>query len=224
MLAVLVIVLLIPATVLLGAFLLDGRRYGLISILVALLSLLPLLIRFERRETSVRELTVIAVMTAISALGRVIFAPLPFFKPVSAITVIAGIAFGGEAGFLVGSLSAILSNLFFGQGPWTPFQMFFWGLIGFLAGVCFKRGKTPGYIALTVAGFLSGAVFSLGMDIWVTLSAGDGFSLARYLAYAAAALPVTLAYAASSAIFLILLARPLLAKTERLRTKYGIFR
>lgn len=215
---------LIPAVIVLGILLLGDRRYNLISILVALLALLPFFIRLERRETSVRELVILSVMTALSVVGRLIFAPLPFFKPVSAVTVISGIAFGPEAGFLVGSLSAIVSNLFYGQGPWTPFQMFLWGMIGFVAGFIFKRGKTPRFLSLAVAGVVSGAVFSLGMDIWVTLSADGDFSLARYLSYVAAALPVTATYAVSSTVFLLLLTRPLLAKTERLRTKFGIFR
>ena len=215
---------LIPAVIVLGILLLGDRRYNLISILVALLALLPFFIRLERRETSVRELVILSVMTALSVVGRLIFAPLPFFKPVSAVTVISGIAFGPEAGFLVGSLSAIVSNLFYGQGPWTPFQMFLWGMIGFVAGFIFKRGNPPHFILLALTGIFSGAVFSFGMDIWVTLSAGGGFSLSRYLSYAAAALPVTVTYALSSAVFLLLLTRPLLSKTERLRAKFGVFR
>ncbi len=219
-----VTLLLIPTVIALGIWLLDDRRYGLISVLVAILAALPFFIRFERRETSVRELIVIAVMTALSAVGRIVFAPIPFFKPVSAVTVISGIAFGPEAGFLIGSLSAVVSNFFYGQGPWTPFQMFLWGIIGFAAGFIFKKGKPPHFISLILSGAISGAAFSLGMDVWATLAAGGGFSLSRYLAYASAALPVTVVYAVSNAVFLLLLAKPLLSKTERLRIKFDIFK
>lgn len=218
-----VILILIPIVIVLGVTLFGDRRYNLISILIAFSATLPFFIRFERREIGVRELVIISVMTALSVIGRMVFAPLPFFKPVSAVTVVTGIAFGPEAGFLVGSLSAIVSNIFYGQGPWTPFQMFLWGIIGFVAGFVFKKGKTPHFIPLILAGIISGAVFSLGMDVWATLSAGEGFSLPRYLSYVAAALPVTVVYCASNAVFLLLLTRPMLAKTERLRTKFGIF-
>ena len=64
---------------------------------------------------------------------------LPQFKPVLALTIIAGVAFGGEVGFLVGAMTMLTSNMIFGQGPWTPWQMFAMGIIGFLAGVLFKK-------------------------------------------------------------------------------------
>lgn len=65
---------------------------------------------------------------------------LPGFKPVAALVILSGVAFGGETGFLVGAMSMLTSNVLFGQGPWTPFQMFAMGLIGFFAGVCFQKG------------------------------------------------------------------------------------
>ena len=86
---------------------------------------------FERKVTGTRRMVLVAVMTAISVLGRFI----PFFKPITALTVITAMYLGGEAGFLVGSLSALLSNFYFGQGPWTAFQMLAWGLIGYVAGL-----------------------------------------------------------------------------------------
>ena len=65
---------------------------------------------------------------------------LPQFKPVLALTIISGVALGGETGFLVGAMTMLASNVLFSQGPWTPFQMFAMGIIGFLAGVLFRRG------------------------------------------------------------------------------------
>lgn len=90
---------------------------------------------FRKRDTSSKELVVLCVMIALSAAGRFIFAWLPGFKPVTAITVITAMWLGRDAGFAVGALSAAVSNFYFGQGPWTPFQMLAWGLIGFSAGV-----------------------------------------------------------------------------------------
>lgn len=84
----------------------------------------------------------LAVMAALGVVGRTVFQliPLPNFKPVSAIVIITAIAFGPEAGFMTGALTAFVSNFIFGQGPWTPWQMFCWGMIGFVAGRLQKSG------------------------------------------------------------------------------------
>lgn len=200
-----------------------GAHHNVVSVLVAVLVCIPFFIRFEKNKTGVRELVVLSVMTAISVAGRLIFTPFPAFKPVSAITMITGIAFGPMAGFITGSMSAVVSNIFFGQGPWTPFQMLVWGLIGFLSGAIFRRGKRPHPVALIAAGVLGGVLFSVGMDVWTTLSVDGDFQFSRYLFHATAALPVTADYAISNVVFLLLLTKPMLAKTERLRVKYGVF-
>ena len=97
-----------------------------------------------------------------------IFAPVPGFKPVAAMTAVCGMAFGRESGFLCGSLSAFISNFFFGQGPWTPFQMIAWGSIGWFAGVLNKDGRMEKHkISAVVFGIAAGIWFSLVMNLWV---------------------------------------------------------
>ena len=118
-----------------GALMFRGKHYAWISLCVSVLVLVPVFRSFEKRDTSSKELVVLCVMIALSAAGRFIFAWLPGFKPVTAITVITAMWIGRDAGFAVGALSAAVSNFYFGQGPWTPFQMLAWGLIGFSAGV-----------------------------------------------------------------------------------------
>jgi energy-coupling factor transport system substrate-specific component len=98
-----------------------------------------------------------------------------------------------------------------------------WGLIGFVSGVLFRRGRKPHPVALVAVGLLGGVFYSFGMDVWTALSGEGGFSWTGYLAYAAAALPMTVSYAVSNVVFLLLLTGPLLQKTERLRVKYGVF-
>ncbi|MBQ9108630.1 MAG: ECF transporter S component, partial [Oscillospiraceae bacterium] len=102
--------------------------------------MLPFFLVFEGRKPKPRELVVIAVLCAIGVAGRGAFFMLPQFKPVLALTIIAGVAFGGEAGFLVGAVTMLVSNMIFSQGPWTPWQMFSMGAIGFLSGVLFRKG------------------------------------------------------------------------------------
>ena len=83
------------------------------------LSLLPFYLMFDRRKAQARDLVPIALMAAMCVVGRTAFSivPLPNFKPVTAIVMITGIAFGPEAGYLTGALAALLSNFLFGQGP-----------------------------------------------------------------------------------------------------------
>jgi energy-coupling factor transport system substrate-specific component len=215
--------LLIPLIVTGGALLFREKYYAWISLCVAVLTCLPIWYDFERRETGSAELMVLSVMTSLSVAGRFLFAWLPGFKPVTAITVITAMWLGAEPGFIVGSLSALLSNFYFGQGPWTPFQMFSWGLIGGIAGLIAKPLRRH-KLLLCLYGVFAGVFFSLIMDLWSTFWMGDGFSIPRYLALAAAALPTTVEYAVSNVIFLLALAGPIGDKLERIRTRYGLFR
>ena len=98
---------------------------------------IPFFLVFEKKKPRARELVPIAVMAALGVVGRTLFSliPLPNFKPVSAIVIITAVAFGPETGFLTGAVTGFLSNFIFGQGPWTPWQMFCWGMIGFVAGL-----------------------------------------------------------------------------------------
>lgn len=219
-----ILFVLIPLTIWLGVKIFEDRKYNLISAVIAFLSCIPFFLRFERGKSGAREMTVIAVMTAFSVLGRLIFAPVPGFKPVTAMTVITGISLGPEAGFIVGSMSALVSNIFFGQGPWTPFQMFVWGLIGFLSALLFRKCRRPNRVLLSLVGIFAGVLFSLLMDIWTTLSFDGEFLLSRYLVNVASSLPFMAIYAVSNVVFLMILAYPFFDKLERIKTKYGIFR
>ena len=217
-----VVLVVIPVALVLGVTLFNDRNYMLVSAFVALLYCVPFFIAFETNENTGRELVIIAVMCAISVVGRLIFAPVPGFKPVTAVVVIAGALLGAEVGFITGSMTALCSNVFFGQGPWTPFQMFAWGLIGLFAallGELLKKNK----IALAIFGALAGIFYSLVMDIWTVLWWED-FSFARYLAAVASSGIVLLIYAVSNVIFLLLLAKPIGEKLSRVIKKYGLLK
>ena len=216
-----ILCLLIPTVVLCGMFLFPAKQYAWISLCVALLSCLPVFLRFERKSVSTKRLILIASMTALSVLGRILFTPIPGFKPVTAMVVITALYFGGEVGFLTGSLCALISNFWFGQGPWTPFQMFSWGLLGLLAGLLadpLKRSK----ILLAVYGAVSGALYSALMDVWTVLLADGYFNLSRYAATLVSSLPFTAIYAVSNLIFLLLFSKPIGKILERIQTKYGL--
>ena len=216
-----VTILLIPLTIFLGVFLFGSRSYPIVAIIVALLACVPFFLSFEEHTTSTHKIVLLAVMTALSVAGRFMFAPIPFFKPVTAVVVISAMYFGSEFGFLTGALSAVISNFYFGQGPWTPLQMFSWGIIGFAAGLLAQpliRSK----IILVLYGAFSGLAYSVLMDVWTSMWAEGTFSLTRFIAAVGTALPITAIYAVSNVIFLLILTPLFGKKIERLKIKYGI--
>lgn len=211
-----------PLIVLCGVFFLGDRKYAFVSLALSVVACIPFFVSFEKGKNDARRIVIIAVMTALSVAGRFVFAPIPFFKPVTAIVIITAIYLGAEAGFITGAFSAVVSNFYFGQGPWTPFQMFAWGLIGFLAGLLAKR-LVESKVLLIIFGALSGVVFSFIMDVWTTLWADGTFNIARFIASITTAAPFTVVYMVSNVIFLLLLTKPIGRKLQRLKTKYGIF-
>jgi len=221
--SLMIILVIIPAVIVVGMVVLDNKQYDIISIVLAFVACVPFFISFECKRVGSRELVVIAVMVALSVVSRLIFAPIPAFKPISAIVIIAGIAFGMESGFMVGALSAILSNIYFGQGPWTPFQMLAWGIVGLLAGLLFRRNIKPSYIMLIVIAIIGGVLYSLLLDIWTVLSVGQVWSFDRFGAVIMTSLPFMGMCVASYIVFLLLLARPMTTAITRIKLKYGLF-
>ncbi len=218
------ILLLIPITLFVGNFYLVGRRYYLISLLILLECMLPFFLVFENRKPKARELVIIAVLCALGVAGRAAFFMLPQFKPVIAMTIISGIALGGEVGFMVGSMTMLASNVLFSQGPLTPWQMFAMGIIGFLAGVLYRKG-------LLRSTRLSTAIFGMVMAIVVyggimnpasALTWGGEVSLDVVLAYFITGLPFDIVHGIATFLFLWFGAQPLLEKLERVKIKYGL--
>ncbi len=213
------ILVLIPVVILIGVKAFDGKQYAFVSTLVLILACIPFFTSFEKKG-SVNKMVILAVMVALSVFGRYCFSFVPHFKPVTAIVIITGIYLGGELGFLCGALSALLSNFIFGQGPWTPFQMFAWGLTGLLGGIFAKCLKE--YFALLILyGCMCGLMYSLILDIWTTMWQDGTFNLSRYVAYIVIAIPTTLTYMISNVIFLLILAKPIGKKIERIKVKFG---
>lgn len=209
--------LLIPLTVLLGATVFSDKSAAYATLLVTVLSLILFIAGFEKKRTGTRRLILVAIMVALSCVGRFI----PLFKPITALTVLTALYLGKEAGFLTGALSALISNFYFGQGPWTPFQMLSWGLIGFVAGLLSSPLKKH-FWALLLYGVVAGVAYSFIMDIWTVLWYSGTFQWQLYATALGTALPYTILYAVSNVIFLALFAKPFGRKLERIRIKYGI--
>ena len=146
----------VAGIVLMGVLLFRERRYNLISAAIALFACLPFYFAYEKREGSIRRMVILAVMTAMTVTGRCVFALIPYFKPTISIVILSGLYLGPEAGFLVGSLSAVISNIFFGQGPWTPFQMLTWGVLAMIPGLPVFRKILRKRIPLVAYGIFAG--------------------------------------------------------------------
>ena len=129
-----------PVLALLACAYLQIEQSALLTLLVGCAALAVFFCGFEAGRPALRQVMPTATLAALAAAGRILFAPIPDFKPVSAICIIAGVVFGKHSGFMVGALAALCSNFFFGQGPWTPWQMYAWGLVGYIAGALAKSG------------------------------------------------------------------------------------
>lgn len=211
-------------TLLCGMYLFDDRKYYFISLLLIAELLFPFFLSFEKRKPPARELALLAALSALGVAGRAAFFMLPEFKPVAALVITVGICFGSEYGCIVGALSAFLSNFFFGQGPWTPWQMFAFALLGFLAGAVYSaRKKRPSRIRVTLFGFLTVLVlYGVLLDTSTVLMTTAYPTLSAFVATFAAGFPVNLLHASATALFLFFLFEPFADKFDRIRVTYGI--
>ena len=222
--ATLLILFLIPITIFIGIYYLGDKKYYFISLLIILETMIPFGFAFENRKPKARELVIISALCAIGVAGRTAFFMLPQFKPVAAIVIISGVAFGGETGFLVGAITAFVSNFFFGQGPWTPWQMFSFGIIGFLAGIMFQKGilrKTK--TDMCVFGFLVTFVIYGGiMNPASVIMWQSNININMVLSSYVMGMPFDFIHAVSTVFFLFFAAEPMLEKLERIKIKYGL--
>lgn len=208
-----------------GTTVLPARQYYLTALAVLLLSMLPFFLVFEGRRPRARELALLSALCAVTAAGRAAFFMLPQCKPVLAMTILTGVALGGESGFLVGAVTMLLSNLLFSQGAWTPWQMFAMGLAGFLAGVLSRVGllrrSRP---ALCVFGAAAAIVIYGGIMnpasalIW----GGEALNREILLTYYAAGFPMDCVHAAATVLFLWFLAPTVLDTLQRVKEKYDL--
>ena len=224
LLSAFLILLLIPLTIFVGVYYLGDRKYYFISILIILEIMMPFCMIFESRKPQARELIVISVLCAIAVAGRGAFFMLPQFKPVVALVIISAVCLGGETGFLVGAVTGFVSNFFFGQGPWTPWQMFAFGIIGFISGILFRKGflrRTRASLCLW--GFFSCIVIYGGIvNPSSVITMQNKITWELLLASYITGFPLDLIHAFATVFFLWFVSEPMIDKIERVKVKYGI--
>lgn len=151
---------------------------------------------YERSRPSSRVVALVASLTALAVASRLVLAPIPNVVGTTDVALLTGYALGGPPGFMVGALSAPISNIWLGQGPWTPWQMAGWGLAGLAgAGLAIVAGRRLGRLGLALACALMGLVYGALLDLSVTVTYGGEQSLDRYLALSARGVPFNVAHA-----------------------------
>ncbi|MCR5208467.1 MAG: ECF transporter S component [Eubacterium sp.] len=185
-------------------------------------SMLLMFFKFEKRKSSAREITLTASLVAIAVASRAVFYLIPQVKPIAAVVIISAVCLGAERGFIVGALSAFVSNFIFGQGPWTPFQMLALGAVGLISGLLLKKKHSR--VSLSLVGFaLSFALYGLIVDLsTVLMTYGSNITLHGMLSVYAAGAPFSAVFGVTTAVFLFLFGEPFISKISRVIKKYNI--
>ena len=193
-------------------------------LLVVALVLLLFFAGYEAGRPALRQIMPTLVLAAIAAAGRILFASVPDLKPVSAIAIIAGATLGRRNGFMVGALAALTSNFFFGQGMWTPWQMYAWGLVGYVGGLLGRRGLLGRPLGRTCWGVLSGLVYGVLLNGYYVLGYVRPLTWQAVVAALTAGLPFDLLHGIATAGFLALIWNPWGRALRRVVAKYDLRR
>lgn len=185
------------------------------------LALLGGFVWFERSRPPARIVAAVAAMAALGVAGRVALAPIPNVVATTDVALLAGYTLGGGPGFAVGALSGLVSNFWLGQGPWTPWQMAGWGLVG-IGGAVLARssGRRAGRLGLASAAAFAGFAYGALLDLSVMVSFGGEQSLDRYLALAARGLPFNIAHAAGNFVLMLAAGPALVRMLDRYRGRF----
>ena len=212
--------LVITAIVLATLAVVDPRSvdWGTTSFAIALAVAAAAIAAYGARRTSAQELSLVAALAALATASRVLFASLPNVKPVTFIVLVSGVALGSSAGFMVGATAALVSNLFFGQGPWTPWQMLGWGLVGAVGGLLGRGGRLPPRWELVVAGAVLSLAFDWILTAWMYL-AYSAHTWGAFLALYARGLPFDVAHVAATTLFVAAFGRQAVTIVARFRVR-----
>ena len=211
----------VPAALALAAYF-QFDQTALLTLAVAVAALCVFFASYEASRPALRQIMPTAVLGALAAAGRMLFAPFPDFKPVSAICIVAGAVFGRRSGFMVGAIAALVSNFFFGQGPWTPWQMYAWGLVGYLGGVLADCGAFERKPVLYAYGFGSGLLYGFLLNTWHIVGFVHPITWQSALLTYGAGLPFDCIHGAATGAFLLAIYLPWRKKLDRIKIKYGL--
>ena len=178
---------------------------------------------YERQRPDARVVALVATLAAMAALGRIAFAPLPNIKPTTDIVILSGYVLGGAPGFAIGATGALASNVVFGQGPWTPWQMAAWGLCGLLGaalGAATQRLVPPVPLALFCGAL--GLLFGAIMDLSTFTTFSGGHTLGQYVAISGTSLPFNVAHAVGNVAFCLAFGPAFVRVLQRFRARLDV--
>ena len=217
----------VPAAMI-AAVALGIAQAALLMFAVVALVLMLFFAGFEASRPALRQIMPTLVLAALAAAGRILFAPVPEFKPVSAIAIIAGATLGPRSGFMTGALAAFTSNFFFGQGMWTPWQMYAWGLVGYVGGVAGRAGAfvrrdgSVRRVSLAVFGLVSAALYGAVINAYDVIGFVQPLTWEGALVRVAASLPFDVMHGVATAVFLSALYGPWTRRIGRVVRRYGL--
>jgi len=198
------------------------RAYLFVSFLLIASMMIPFFARFEFKDIQGREVVILAMLAAIAAVSRVPFAGLPSVQPSSFVIIMTGMVFGAESGFIVGAVAAIASNIFLGQGPWTPWQMYAWGMMGLSAGLLRNTWLLTSMWGKAIFGFVWGYLFGWFMNLWIVVSNIENLSWEWFLTLYASSIYFDLAHGLANVFFLFVFSNSWMKIMNRLQKKYGL--
>ncbi|MDD2585878.1 MAG: ECF transporter S component [Syntrophomonadaceae bacterium] len=182
-------------------------NWALCSVIILGLAMLAFFWSFEKSEAVSKEVVLIATMASLAAISRVPFVVIMGLQPTTFIVMITGYVFGTRTGFMVGAVAALVSNFFLGQGPWTPWQMFCWGMCGVAAGLLAGRDKEFQLIKFTVLGGICGYLFGWTMNIWHWVGFIYPLTLKTFLATYIASIAFDTLHALGNIVFSMIFGR-----------------
>lgn len=178
------------------------------------------LVLTERGPGDPRSLALIAALAAAAAAGRVLFTAVPSVQPVTVIVVATGATLGARAGFAVGALAPLLSNMVLGQGAWTPGQMALWGLAGLTGAALPWLCRRPA--GLAAVAFVWGWIFGWGMNLWELATFGPEVSVAAFMAKGATSVWFETAHAVGNVVFALTVGGALVRLLQRYRARVEV--
>ena len=198
----------------------SSRNYLLFSFGFLVVTLGVYFCRFEKSQHNSKEIVFIAIVCALAVVGRIIFAALPSVKPELFILIMGAVVSGPETGFLMGTIIALTSNMYFGQGVWTPWQMFALGIIGLISGL--MSNDVPRWL-LVVWGFFSGFLMGWIMDIYYIIGYVDPITIKSILTSIMASFYFDFVHALFTGVLLLFVGKRWIKLFNNYKQKYDLF-
>lgn len=197
-------------------------NYYVSAFLILLLALIPLFIRFEAKKVNSKEIALVAMLVTVASVLRIPFSIIPSLQPVTFIVIVTGIVFGKDLGFITGTSIALLSNIFLGHGPWTPWQMFSWGIVGYVSGLLNRWNFFNSRKFLLAYCFLWGYFYGWIMNLWFWLAYVYPLNLQSFILANSLSFIFDSIHAVGNLAFALIFYNDLISILKKFKIKYNL--